>query len=126
MLSMTRQPHLQQPWRLHKCTPFIGLLRARGTGGAHVVELDWHAAPPGALRALGAPPPDYVIAADCLYVDPGGATPDAAAFVRACAALSGPGTRCLVALEERSADVMLAFYSCAEAAGFNLVRAPHA
>ena len=91
-----------------------------------MVELDWAAAPQGALRALGDPPPDYVIAADCLYVDPAGATPDARAFVATCAALSGPRTRCYVALEERSGDVMREFFACAAAAGFGLVRGPHA
>ena len=51
----------------------------------------------------------------------GGSTPSAAAFLRTCAALNGPGTCCYVALEQRASAVMRAFHASAAAEGFRLV-----
>ena len=122
MRSVTSNAFLGTAATSKQCLTGVSCPAARCAGQAQVIELDWHAAPLSTLRALAAPPPDHVIAADCLYVDPAGSTPDARAFIGVCAALSGPGTRCYVALEARSSDVMQAFFSCAAAAGFHLVR----
>jgi hypothetical protein len=87
-------------------------------GSAEAAELEW-----GALgwrrraAALCDPPLDYVLAADCCYVDGvDGAGPSTAAFVAAAAALSGPRTRVLVSFERRAAAVRAALLERARAA----------
>lgn len=48
---------------------------------------------------------DLVVAADCCYIDQDGASPSTPAFVRTCAGLCGPDTRCLVSFERRAPEV---------------------
>ena len=123
-------------------------LRRRCSLLADTAELDWSSTPQEAVRALAQPMPDYILAADCLYIDEvqcahfgpvhaftllspstnlqmmlaqGGSTPCAVAFMHTCAALWGPGTSCYVALEQRSSGVMKAFHAGAAANGFLLV-----
>lgn len=60
--------------------------------------------------SLASTPIDWVLAADCCYVDGeleqhGGSSPSTTHFVRACHALCGPSTRCLVSFELRSSQV---------------------
>lgn len=79
-----------------------------GKGTADVAELEWG---PGeccgrTVAALAADGVDWVIAADCCYVDNELAeSPSTAHFVAACAGLCGPATKCLVSFELRSQAV---------------------
>jgi hypothetical protein len=122
-------------------------MRRRSAPAAEITELEWSCSPQEAVQSLARPPPDYIIAADCLYTDEvrgcsghpkkcgsqqahaaqvvlgtaqEGSTPSATAFMHTCAALSGPGTCCYVALEQRASAVMRAFHASAAAEGFRL------
>jgi hypothetical protein len=85
-----------------------------------VAPLDWSApGAPAAAAALaaGPAPAGLLLAADCVYIDPGeGGSPDADAFVRvlaAAAAAVDPPCPAWVALEERSAAALAAFQAAA-------------
>lgn len=68
-----------------------------------MADLDWGAADRRETTArLAQPAPDYILAADCCYVDPGGPTPDPAQFVATAAELAAPHTQLLMAHEVRS------------------------
>ncbi|CAL8472127.1 g11669 [Coccomyxa elongata] len=95
----------------------------RDQGSGRVVELDWsHLKSMQVVETLRTPIPDFVIAADCLYINEGGSTPDVEHFVRVCASLCGPSTQCFLALEQRSTIVMEMFFAKAKDAGFDLER----
>ncbi|KAK9905477.1 hypothetical protein WJX75_000614 [Coccomyxa subellipsoidea] len=92
-------------------------------GSVEVVELEW--GQPNSMQvidSLRGQSPDFVIAADCLYIDEGGSTPKVDHFVDACAALCGSFTQCFVALEQRSTSVMQAFFMKTRNAGFHVER----
>jgi predicted nicotinamide N-methyase len=58
---------------------------------------------------------DFIIAADCCYIDGDGETPSTVAFTQTLAALSTPGgsSRCLVASEQRAEEVRQQFITTA-------------
>jgi len=89
---------------------------AGGGGWAAVEPLEWGKA--GWMQRVGAmsdPPPEWILAADCCYIDNDGISPSTSAFVETCAGLCGPGTRCLVAFERRSPEVRQCFLQEAKA-----------
>ncbi|BDA47437.1 probable EEF1A lysine methyltransferase 3 [Coccomyxa sp. Obi] len=105
----------------HNAQVSPGDMRDQGSG--RVVELDWsHPNSMEVVETLRTPIPDFVIAADCLYIDEGGSTPDVEHFVRVCASLCGPSTQCFLAMEQRSTIVMEVFFAKAKDAGFDLER----
>ena len=79
-------------------------------GWAEVQELEWGC--PGAerpIRNLAESRPEWVLAADCCYIDNDGASPSTPAFVATCAALCAGGGRALVSFERRSPEVRRCF-----------------
>ena len=85
------------------------------SGWAEVAELEW--GKEGwmqKVKNLADPPPDYILAADCCYIDNDGVSPSTPAFVETCAGLCGPHTRVLVAFERRSPEVRLCLIEEAE------------
>lgn len=75
-------------------------------GGVEIEELEW--GKEGWLtrvETLRHPSPDYILAADCCYIDNDGISPSTPAFVQTCARLAGPNTKTLVAFERRSPQV---------------------
>ncbi|CAK0787864.1 hypothetical protein CVIRNUC_011086 [Coccomyxa viridis] len=91
-----------------------------------VEELDWETEDGHQkLKKMGSARADYIIAADCLYIDEGGCTPGIGSFVKACAALcTAPHACCYIAMEKRSASVTTGFFGAAENAGFAVVEVP--
>lgn len=76
-------------------------------GWAQAQELEWGKEGWMKKVALMADPPlDYVLAADCCYIDNDGTSPSTPAFVQTCRGLCSAGkTRVLVAFERRSPEV---------------------
>lgn len=82
----------------------------RNGGWVEVEELEW--GKEGWMRKveiLRHPYPDYILAADCCYIDNDGVSPSTEAFVKTCAGLAGPNTQTLVAFERRSPQVRKCF-----------------
>ncbi|KAG2498939.1 hypothetical protein HYH03_003129 [Edaphochlamys debaryana] len=105
----------------------VGVSQRRGAGQGHalVEPLEWGT--PGyeeAARALAAEPVDWVLAADCCYIDQEGTSPSTPAFVRTCTLLCGPTTRCLVCFELRSSEVQRVFVAEAQKAFEKVERLP--
>ena len=81
------------------------------------------------VQVLSSTPVDWVLAADCCYVDKEqedaqGTGPSTPAFVRTCAGLCHAGTRCLVSFELRSEVVKQQFLAEAGKAFSSVVRLP--
>lgn len=75
-----------------------------GQGHTDARELEWGSE--GYMDTVGAlAPADFVLAADCCYVDGIGVTPSTEHFVRAARGLCGPSSSFLVASEIRSSEV---------------------
>eukprot|EP00884_Botryococcus_braunii_P004350 jgi/Botrbrau1/13916/Bobra.136_2s0009.2 len=86
-------------------------------------ELEWGA--PGfmdTVKRLSAFRPSLVVAADCLYIDGDGRSPSVPDFVRTCAGLCGPSTRCFVAFEPRSDEIRASFLHLAKQRFSQVVR----
>jgi len=77
---------------------------AGGQGTCECRELTWGGAG-YEERAGNLGPADWVIAADCVYVDGEGESPSVPAFVESIRRMSGPGTTVVVCQEVRSTDV---------------------
>jgi len=99
-----------------------------GSGSAAVEELEWGS--PGyvsEVRRLALAKYDYVLAADCCYIDNEGASPSTAHFIRTCAMLvsgGSPKCRCLVSFELRAAAVKATFLSEAARRFRKVLRVP--
>lgn len=82
-----------------------------GSGWVTAEELEW--GKPGWMNKvsrLADPPLDYVLAADCCYIDGDGDTPSTLHFVETLSGLcSSSRTRCLVASEQRAEEVRVVF-----------------
>ncbi|KDD75700.1 hypothetical protein H632_c543p1 [Helicosporidium sp. ATCC 50920] len=90
---------------------------ALGEPSARVEELEWGSEGwLDRLPALREPPLDWVLAADCCYVDRDGASPSTPAFVQTCWELASEKTVVLVAFERRSEEVCRTFEKEARAA----------
>lgn len=80
--------------------------RGSVTGFAEVEELEWgKEGYEDIVRQLASSPIDWVLAADCCYIDNEGESPSTPHFIRACHGLCGESTRCLVSFELRSSQV---------------------
>ncbi|KAF5825992.1 putative methyltransferase-domain-containing protein [Dunaliella salina] len=78
-------------------------------GQVEVAELEWgKQGYETALGSIAQDPVDWVLAADCLYIDNEGQSPSIPHFVKACSILCGSNareTKCLVSFELRSEEV---------------------
>lgn len=82
------------------------------TGTVEVEELEWGVEGYMArVQALASTPIDYVLAADCCYIDNEGVSPSTEHFIRACHGLCSSNTKCLVSFELRSKQVKSTFLS---------------
>ncbi|KXZ52753.1 hypothetical protein GPECTOR_8g144 [Gonium pectorale] len=105
----------------------VGLQQRRGATEGYAVceELEWGSEGYERVAArLAADPVDWVLAADCCYIDQEGTSPSTPAFVRTCALLCGPTTRCLVCFELRSSEVQRVFVEEAQKAFAKVERLP--
>lgn len=99
--------------------------RGASEGYAWAEELQWGS--PGyedVARRLAADPLDWVLAADCCYIDQEGTSPSTPHFITTCALLCGPATRCLVCFELRSSEVQRVFLEEAAKAFSKVERLP--
>lgn len=88
----------------------VTLDQSKTHGWVQVEELEWGAA--GSIekaKSLATPAPDFVLAADCCYIDGDGPTPSTEDFVLTCRTLCGPRTKVLVASERRADEVRRCF-----------------
>lgn len=88
--------------------------KGAASGTAEAVELEWGA--PGyrdKVNLLASSEPiDWILAADCCYIDNEGASPSTRHFIWTCHRLfNSPGTRCLVSFELRSQQIKESFLS---------------
>ncbi|GLC37860.1 hypothetical protein PLESTB_001483900 [Pleodorina starrii] len=105
----------------------VGLKQRRGASEGFAVseELEWGKEGYEAVVArLASEPVDWVLAADCCYIDQEGTSPSTPHFVRTCALLCGPATRCLVCFELRSSEVQRVFVEEASKAFAKVERLP--
>ncbi|KAG2439293.1 hypothetical protein HXX76_004652 [Chlamydomonas incerta] len=105
----------------------VSLAQRRGAAEGYAVaeELEWGA--PGyeaAVALLASEPVDWVVAADCCYIDQEGTSPSTPHFVNTCALLCGPTTRCLVCFELRSSEVQRVFVEESKKAFAKVERLP--
>ncbi|GFR43932.1 hypothetical protein Agub_g5070 [Astrephomene gubernaculifera] len=90
----------------------VGLQQRRGAAAGFAVceALEWGTEGyEAAAGRLAAERVDWCVAADCCYIDQEGTSPSTPHFVRTCALLCGPTTRCLVCFELRSSEVRRVF-----------------
>ena len=82
----------------------VGQRRGAASGTAEAIELEWGA--PGyrdVVSSLASEQLDWILAADCCYIDNEGKSPSTRHFIWTCHRLSNsPSTRCLVSFELRS------------------------
>ncbi|GFH25971.1 uncharacterized protein HaLaN_24031 [Haematococcus lacustris] len=101
--------------------------RGATCGWAEVSALEWGAAGwQQAAASLAAQPLDFILAADCVYIDQDGSSPSTPLFIQTCAILAAsPGRpRCLVSFELRSQAVKEVFLEEAGRAFAKVVRIP--
>ncbi|PNH12810.1 hypothetical protein TSOC_000233, partial [Tetrabaena socialis] len=105
----------------------VGLQQRRGAvdGFAVAEALEWgREGYEQAAARLASEPVDWVVAADCCYIDQEGTSPSTPHFIRTCAMLCGPTTRCLVCFELRSSEVQRVFLEEASKAFTRVERLP--
>ncbi|GIL70834.1 hypothetical protein Vretimale_3918 [Volvox reticuliferus] len=105
----------------------IGPKQRKGAseGFAVAEELEWgKEGYEQVVARLASEPVDWCLAADCCYIDQEGASPSTPHFVRTCALLCGPTTRCLVCFELRSSEVQRVFVEEASKAFNKVERLP--
>lgn len=64
-------------------------------------------------QALGQLHTDFIVAADCVYLDQDGESPSTESFVEACHLISGEATLCYIAFESRVQPLRETFVQCA-------------
>ncbi|GIL70837.1 hypothetical protein Vretifemale_1521 [Volvox reticuliferus] len=101
------------------------LRKGASEGFAVAEELEWgKEGYEQVVARLASEPVDWCLAADCCYIDQEGASPSTPHFVRTCALLCGPTTRCLVCFELRSSEVQRVFVEEASKAFNKVERLP--
>jgi len=94
---------------IRKNVELNGLGDTQRRGQVEVAELEWgKQGYVEALTSISQDPVDWVLAADCLYIDNEGQSPSIPHFVKACSILCGSSkreTKCLVSFELRSEEV---------------------
>lgn len=82
---------------------------------AQVAWLEWGSDEgDAAALKLSEPKPDFILAADCVYIDGDGPSPSSEAFCRVARTMCGPNTKVLVAIEPRAQAPLEAFKKSAE------------
>ncbi|GAX73872.1 hypothetical protein CEUSTIGMA_g1322.t1 [Chlamydomonas eustigma] len=99
--------------------------RGAVSGYAEVQELEWgKEGYEQVVSSLASAPVDWVLAADCCYIDNEGESPSTEHFIRTCHGLCGESTRCLVSFELRSNQVKSVFLKEAARAFSRVERIP--
>eukprot|EP00798_Chlamydomonas_sp_ICE-L_P020002 gene20002-26715_t len=100
--------------------------RGAESGIAEVEELEWGAEGyMSRVESLASGGPlDWIVAADCCYIDNEGLSPSTSHFIRTCHGLCSASTRCLVSFELRSNEVKGTFLGEARRAFAKVTRVP--